>query len=146
MDAIGGRKFILAIICLLAGIAMQIWGGGVTPSVTTLILGILGVFSGANSLITTKTLNSTPVVTSVGSNMNLDDIINEKLSGQQSQVEQKRLAGYVQSAVTTTTEIKPVEQDSLAKQVAALQEVQTQIAQSVANTNKLLQAALTVGK
>ncbi len=55
LDQLGGRKFLLSLIVIAAGIAVAVASPkGLTTEVTALLLGVLGVFSGANALVTSK--------------------------------------------------------------------------------------------
>lgn len=49
LDAIGGRKFLLALVVIAVGTAVQIIKpGAVDPSFTALLIGVFGAFSASN--------------------------------------------------------------------------------------------------
>ena len=59
LDAIGGRKFLLTLLVLGLGTAVQVLSPkGVTTEYTALLLGVVAAFHGANAMITTKTLSA----------------------------------------------------------------------------------------
>jgi len=54
-DKIGGRKFVLAVISLIAGLATHVLSAkGLTTEVVGLIVGVIGTFSVANTVATVK--------------------------------------------------------------------------------------------
>ena len=54
-DKIGGRKFVLAIISLIAGLVTHVLSAkGLTSEVVGLIVGVIGTFSVANTVSTIK--------------------------------------------------------------------------------------------
>ena len=61
-DKIGGRKFVLAIISLIAGLATHVLSvKGLSTEVVGLIIGVIGTFSVANTVATIKTPGSQDV-------------------------------------------------------------------------------------
>lgn len=56
LDSLGGRKFILTIIVIIVGTAVQLFSsGGCNPSYASLLIGIVGAFSASNALVTVST-------------------------------------------------------------------------------------------
>ncbi len=59
LEQLGGRKFLLSLIVIASGIATAILSPkGLTTELTALLLGVLGVFSGANAVVTSKMAGS----------------------------------------------------------------------------------------
>jgi hypothetical protein len=57
LDVIGGRKFLMAIILIAAGIVIEIYGkNGLSTNMASMLAGIYAIFSGSNALITNKQL------------------------------------------------------------------------------------------
>lgn len=56
LDSLGGRKFILTVIVITVGTAVQLLApGGCNPSYASLLIGITAAFNAANSIVTTST-------------------------------------------------------------------------------------------
>lgn len=54
-DAMGGRKFAMALLALILGTVVEaIKAGGMGEAYVMLLVGIVGVFSGANALVSWK--------------------------------------------------------------------------------------------
>jgi hypothetical protein len=54
-DKVGGRKFVLAIVSLIAGLVTHVLSvKGLTSEVVGLIVGVIGTFSVANTVATVK--------------------------------------------------------------------------------------------
>jgi hypothetical protein len=53
LDTLGGRKFVLTIIVIAVGTCVQLFApGGCNPSFASLLIGVVGAFSAANSFVT----------------------------------------------------------------------------------------------
>lgn len=60
MEAIGGRKFLMAILMLLAGVAIEIVGkNGLSVNMAGLMAALYTAFSASNAIITNKQLSTT---------------------------------------------------------------------------------------
>jgi len=58
LDSLGGRKFVLTIIVIIVGTAVQLVApGGCNPSYASLLIGICAAFNAANSVVTTTAMN-----------------------------------------------------------------------------------------
>ena len=54
-EALGGRKFLLALVILAVGTVVQLKSDhGVTESFTALLIGIMGVFGASNAMVSIK--------------------------------------------------------------------------------------------
>lgn len=57
MDKLGGRKFLLSLVVLLIGTGVQLYAkSGVTEAFVALLLGALGVFNAANTVVSRAAL------------------------------------------------------------------------------------------
>lgn len=58
-DKLGGRKFVMSIICLVAGVLIEIYSkNGLSANMVALIGALYATFTGANAFITGKSLSS----------------------------------------------------------------------------------------
>ena len=61
LDAIGGRKFLLTLLMIAVGTAVQILSPkGVTSEFTALLVGLSAAFTAGNAFNTVKALNASP--------------------------------------------------------------------------------------
>ncbi len=64
LDKLGGRKFVLTIIVMLLGTAVQLLSsGGCNPSYASLLIGICAAFNAANSVVTVNSMKGSQVET-----------------------------------------------------------------------------------
>ncbi len=62
LDKLGGRKFVLTIIVIVVGTAVQLLSpGGCNPSYASLLIGICAAFSAANSVVTVNSMKGTQI-------------------------------------------------------------------------------------
>ena len=91
-DAIGGRKFVLAIISLIAGLVTHVLSAkGLTTEVVGLIVGVIGTFSVANTVTTIKAPTETEVSEpseSILPSVRQPDEYSEQFASQQALLEQ----------------------------------------------------------
>lgn len=97
-EKLGGRKFVLSLLVIAVGTAVQILSpNGVTSEFVALLVGVAGVFGAANAVVTNKAISEGPTSTDLTSDLN------------------NRVAGLEQAAATTTQVL-----EATAKRVAAL--------------------------
>lgn len=67
-EKMGGRKFVLSLIVILVGTAVQILSPhGVTESFTALLIGVAGVFGASNAFVSAKSVGVVSETTDVAS-------------------------------------------------------------------------------
>lgn len=115
LEALGGRKFIMGLLVVIAGCAMQMYSPkGLTPELVALLLGVSGGFSVTNMLATKDALKFSSQTTPAAP-------VNEEPEEQ---------------------EPAPVSNSDIHARLNKQDEVQQAILQSTANVQKLLAAAL----
>lgn len=67
-EKMGGRKFVLSLIVIAVGTAVQILSPhGVTESFTALLIGVAGVFGASNAFVSAKSVGAVSEATDVAS-------------------------------------------------------------------------------
>lgn len=126
LEALGGRKFIMGIVTTAAGCAVHVLSPkGLTPELVALLLGVSGGFSITNLMATKDALKfgTAPASSSADEDDSTTDVA-------------------AVAAVTAQVSGNSGELENVRAQVEQLAAAQGAILQSVANTNKLLVAAL----
>lgn len=116
LESIGGRKFLLSILVLGAGVGVHLGSPkGLSPELVALMLGIAGGFQ-----ITNMMANKHGLQFGNGA----------------------AAASEEQSSSEASEPAAPVPEQGLQEQMNEIRQMMLQVAQSSANTNKLLAAAL----
>lgn len=108
MEAIGGRKFLMAIVMLIAGVAVELLGkNGLSVNMAGLMAALYTAFSASNALITNKQLASQAEQTEpIQSGLKAEDVkpafeaIDQAFQKmQQEQTQQAQIINVLQKAV-----------------------------------------------
>jgi hypothetical protein len=136
LERLGGRKFILSLVVIAAGVAVQVYSNkGLSYELIVLLLGVKGSFSLSNVMANKDGLKFLTAETSM--------IQRQQLQPQQQQKQQQSASSEtVEPQQQKPSENSSTELQQLRQEVAQLAQAQGAILNSVANSNKLLAAAL----
>jgi hypothetical protein len=106
LDKLGGRKFLMSLICMAAGIVIELYGkNGLSANMVALIGAIYATFTGANAFITGKSINNSSEESSAAAPVDLTPI------QAQMDKQQQQLAGILNQVGTEL--VKQQEQNQI---------------------------------
>lgn len=119
LDKLGGRKFVLSIISLVAGVAASSLSvKGLTPELVGLIVGVLATFSGTNVMVSKAAMQTSS---------------------------SDAAAPVTETEQQVALPAPAVDQSEIIERLDRIEQTVGQVAVSASNTNKLLASAMAAG-